>query len=275
MPAREFLEERLRRARRWARVAGASAMERFGEVQTHWKDDDEGLVTETDRSIEQYLRRKIGENYPGDSVVGEEFSSLDRDDPDFTWYLDPIDGTAAYGMNLPIWTVCLGIARSVRPDAGILWAPALEDEYHGISGYEVRKNGDPVDGRPAAPDDWTSESLLCVTSNAHRRFEIDFEGKCRSLGSSAYHLAMVLDGRAVGALLNCLHVWDLAAPLGMAATDELVLETLSGDAPDWEYVARGNRSRENLIFGPPENVRAIRGRVELRGSGKEGSGEDV
>lgn len=260
----EMLSDRLRRARRWARVAGGAAVERFGDVETSWKSEDEGLVTEMDRNIEKYLRRKIGQCYPNDSVVGEEFPTHERGTSGFTWYLDPIDGTAAYGMNLPVWAVCLGLARDVRPDAGVLWAPALEDEYYGIRGSIAHKHGAPIEERPSPPEDWDSESLLCVTSNAHRRFGIDFPGKCRSLGSSAYHLAMVLDGRAVGALLNRLHVWDLAAPLGMANPENLVLKTLSGSELDWQYVAEGNRSRENMIFAPPENLRVLRDRVELR-----------
>jgi fructose-1,6-bisphosphatase/inositol monophosphatase family enzyme len=218
-----------------------------------------------DRSIEESLRNKIAKNFPSDAIVGEEFPDRSPDDPNVRWYLDPIDGTAAYSMQLPIWTVCIGLACDMRPMAGVLGAPALDEEYHGVASSYVRKNGRELSEQSDVPKDWTAESLLCIPSNAHRRFEIEFEGKCRSLGSSAYHLALVLDGRAVGALLNRLHIWDLAAPLGMVCSNDFRLETLSGGTPDWGRLEGGKRSRGNLIFARKENLRAIRRRVESGG----------
>jgi fructose-1,6-bisphosphatase/inositol monophosphatase family enzyme len=253
---------RLLKARRWVRVAGREALDRFGQVDPTWKDAG-GLVTETDRSIETYLRRKISNHFPNDAVVGEEFSDEGRSDPDCRWYLDPIDGTAAYSMDLPVWCVSVGLASKYRPEAGILLAPGVEEEYWGKESEPFRKNdrSRTVDRVPA--DEWTSESLLCVTSDAHRRFSIDFPGKCRSLGSSAFHLALVLDGRAVGAILNRLHVWDLAAIVGMTSEDDdCVLRTFEGDKPDWERLADGRRSTDNLLFAPEAVVPELLNRVD-------------
>jgi fructose-1,6-bisphosphatase/inositol monophosphatase family enzyme len=235
-------------------------LDRFGTVDPAWKDEG-GLVTETDRSIEQYLRQKITEHFPNDAVVGEEFDDDGSDDPDVRWYLDPIDGTAAYSMQLPVWCVSVGMASRYRPEAGVLLAPGVGEEYWGSSDQSFRKNGKNRTVRYLPEDEWTSESLLCVTSDAHRRFSIDFRGKCRSLGSSAFHLALVLDGRAVGAVLNRLHVWDLAAVVGMGRGD-CVLETLEGSEPDWERLASGRRSRDNLLFAPEQNLDPLRERIE-------------
>lgn len=253
-------DRRLLKARRWVHVAGRQALDRFGEVNPSWKDEG-GLVTETDRSIEMYLRQQILDHFPNDAVVGEEFDEESPSDPDCRWYLDPIDGTAAYSTQLPVWCVSVGLASKYRPDAGILSAPGVEEEYWGVENEPFRKDGQSRTVEQVPPDEWTSESLLCVTSDAHRRFSIQFPGKCRSLGSSAFHLALVMDGRAVGAILNRLHVWDLAAVVGMNSGD-CVLRTFDGDEPDWERLAAGKPSRDNLIFATEATQEVLRKQVE-------------
>ncbi len=252
--------KRLLKARRWVRVAGRRALDQFGQVDPSWKNEG-GLVTEADRSIERYLRQKISDHFPADAVVGEEFNEEIKTDPDCRWYLDPIDGTASYSMQLPVWCVSVGLSSEYQPDAGILGAPGVEEEYWGWTDESFRKNGQPRTVERISPEDWTSESLLCVTSDAHRKFTIQFPGKCRSLGSSAFHLALVMDGRAVGAILNRLHIWDLAAVVGMN-TGDCVLRTFDGSKPDWERLAGGKRSQDNLIFAPEDTQKTLRTKVE-------------
>lgn len=223
------------------------ALEAFREIEPEWKDEREELITESDRSIESHLREKLAESFPADTVVGEEYADVPGDG-EFTWYLDPIDGTAAYSMNLPIWGVSLGLYRRGEPVAGVLLAPFMDEEFYGSVRLGARKDGRPIDPVPPASSTWTSETLLCVTSDAHRAFSIDFPGKCRSLGSAAYQMALTADGRAVGALCGTLNIWDMAGVLGVCAGTPFRMRTLAGEVPNWERILAGKVSRESLVF---------------------------
>jgi len=261
----ENLSRRVLKARRWARVAGAEAMDAYGNVESERKGSDRELVTERDRSIERFLRERIKSTFPDDRVVGEEFEPQ-RTGGEMLWYLDPIDGTAAYSMALPIWTVCMGIARDVEPLAGVMWAPAVEDEYFGGSQGAFSKNNAELRDRAIPPDTWDDESLLCIRSDTHRNYTVNFQGKCRSLGSSAYHMGLVLDGRAVGALLGKLHAWDVAAACGLSSDSGFELVSLSGNRPDWNNLASGEYSREPLIFSHEKNINELQTGIERRNS---------
>jgi myo-inositol-1(or 4)-monophosphatase len=255
------LEPRIRKARRWCRVAGGRALSAQETVTSERKGKDQGLVTELDRSIETYLREKISESFPSDRVIGEEFSPTGDEAADVTWYLDPIDGTAAYSMSLPIWTVCMGLAICGQPVGGVMLSPGVEDEYYGWDGGPTQKNSEPLADGGGSTENWDDESLMCVRSDMHRRWDVDFVGKCRSLGSSAYHMGLVLDGRAVGTLLGQLHIWDVAAACGLSNSTGFVLRTLNGETPDWDHFLEGETSREPLVFAHDSVIEAVCKRI--------------
>jgi len=58
------------------------------------------------------MRRLIKAQFPRHGIVGEEFGS-EREDAEYVWVLDPIDGTKSFvtGMVAPIETV---MATAVR-----------------------------------------------------------------------------------------------------------------------------------------------------------------
>jgi fructose-1,6-bisphosphatase/inositol monophosphatase family enzyme len=256
------LEPRIRKARRWGRVAGERALSAQDTVTSERKGDDEGLVTELDRSIETYLREKISQTFPSDRVVGEEFSPAGDEAATVTWYLDPIDGTAAYSMSLPIWAVCMGLTVNGTPAGGVMLSPGVGDEYYGWNKGPTRKNNSELTDAVESPENWDDESLLCVRSDMHRRWDVDFVGKCRSLGSSAYHMGLVLDGRAVGTLLGHLHIWDVAAACGLSNSTGFMLRTLNGDSPDWNHFLQGKTSRDPLVFAHESVMESVRKRIQ-------------
>ena len=52
-------------------------------------------VTEADRAAEAVMRRIIKYHFPQHGIVGEEFGN-EREDADYVWVLDPIDGTKSF-----------------------------------------------------------------------------------------------------------------------------------------------------------------------------------
>src|SRR5262249_46841922 len=73
------------------------------------------------------------------------------------------------------------------------------------------------------------DRLLLAPARAHARHHLSYPGKVRSLGSTAYHVALVARGMAEAALVAQPRVWDLAAP-------GAVLEAVGGR---YEYLGGG------------------------------------
>jgi histidinol phosphatase-like enzyme (inositol monophosphatase family) len=87
-------------------------------------------VTNADRAIERVLRTAIDARYPGHGIVAEEEGER-AGTGEYTWYIDPIDGTRAFMTGSPLWGTLIGLSRGTRPLFGLLVQPVLEEVFFG------------------------------------------------------------------------------------------------------------------------------------------------
>lgn len=233
---------------RVVRRAGEIALHHFRHTAATRKRDNT-LVTIADGEVEHYLRGELGAAFPGDTLLGEEMS-IQNGSSGRVWAIDPIDGTSAYAVGLPVWGVSVGLLVAGEPVAGAFYMP-VTGEYYACDGTAARMNGQliHVDDRQRMSD----EAVLCVTSEAHRHYRVQFGGKTRAFGSSAAHICYVARGAAIGAVLGHLAVWDVAAALAIlraAGGDVVYLPdgTRPADLLAW---ADGCKSPRPLLAGSP------------------------
>ena len=67
-------------------------------------------VTEADRAAEVAMRRLIRETFAHHGIIGEEFGS-EREDAEYVWVLDPIDGTKSFISGFPTWGTLIGLVH--------------------------------------------------------------------------------------------------------------------------------------------------------------------
>jgi len=114
-------------------------------------------VTEADIEAERELRRLIRAEFPDDSIEGEELPDH-RGTNDFSWTLDPIDGTRGFVAGVPVWSTLIALSQGGEPVLGLIDLPALH----------MRAVGD-ISGEPIATlihDDGTNETLRVRTIDA-------------------------------------------------------------------------------------------------------------
>lgn len=87
-------------------------------------------VTNADRAIERVLRAAIVGRYPDHGIVAEEEGERSGNS-DYTWFIDPIDGTRAFMTGSPLWGTLIGLTRQQRPLFGMLVQPVLEEVFFG------------------------------------------------------------------------------------------------------------------------------------------------
>ena len=90
-------------------------------------------VTEADRAAEAVMRRLIKANFPQHGIVGEEFGN-EREDAEYVWVLDPIDGTKAFITGLPIFGTLIALLHRGVPVLGIIDQPILGERWLGVAG---------------------------------------------------------------------------------------------------------------------------------------------
>jgi len=104
-----------------------------GKTKVATKSDPLDLVTDVDRGIELLLRLWITTFFPTHKIIGEEGAKDSLSPEDFTWYIDPVDGTTNFveGRNdVSVHIAC--IARGT-PFWGFLGLP-LKDTYYVFDG---------------------------------------------------------------------------------------------------------------------------------------------
>ena len=88
-------------------------------------------VTVADRSAEKKIREMIGKLYPNDSILGEEYGRKSGS-TDFTWIIDPIDGTKAFISGIPTWGILLSLVENSKPIMGVIYQPFTGELFWGV-----------------------------------------------------------------------------------------------------------------------------------------------
>ena len=70
-------------------------------------------VTTSDKAFEKFIRLKIKKKFPTHQVVGEEFGHK-KTSSDFTWVIDPIDGTRSYVIGNPTWSNLISLNFNIN-----------------------------------------------------------------------------------------------------------------------------------------------------------------
>jgi myo-inositol-1(or 4)-monophosphatase len=85
-------------------------------------------VTILDKKIEKLIRKVIIDYFPNHSIIGEE-SKPRLKNSEYTWIIDPLDGTKNFIMGLPTWSNLVGLLKNQNPLLSFANFPVLNKYY--------------------------------------------------------------------------------------------------------------------------------------------------
>ncbi len=127
----------LRLAHVLADSADNLSMDRFGaldlEVSTK---PDMTYVTESDKAVEEAIRRTLKSARGRDLMLGEETGEHDGTaaNAERRWIIDPIDGTANFVRGVPVWATLIALEEAGEVVVGCVSAPALGRRWWAMKG---------------------------------------------------------------------------------------------------------------------------------------------
>jgi len=218
-----------------ADAAGAAVLPFFRSefvIENKAGDGDFDPVTEADRAAETAIREKIEAAYPDHGIEGEEYPGK-RAESDFTWTLDPIDGTRAFMCGLPSWTTLIALSWRGKPVLGIIDQPYLRERFIGFEEKSVLKHGGSETVLRTKPCEHLRQAALSTTDpklftgGEPGAFEqIRCTARVTRYGLDAYAYAMLAHGGL-----------DLVIEAGLSAHDVRalipVVEGAGGIITDW------------------------------------------
>tara|TARA_B100000214_G_scaffold247684_1_gene181917 strand:- start:181 stop:978 length:798 start_codon:yes stop_codon:yes gene_type:complete len=105
-----------------------SKLDRKFTVKNKEKGDKYDPVTTSDKAFEKFIRLKITNKFPTHQIIGEEFG-LKKSKSDFSWIIDPIDGTRSYVIGNPTWSNLISLNYKGVPVIGLANFPKLKKYY--------------------------------------------------------------------------------------------------------------------------------------------------
>ena len=121
---------------------------------------DRTIVTLADKEINSYLIKRVKEQYPDHSVLGEE-ESFDKSS-NYVWVCDPVDGTAMYARHIPIAVFSLALVIDGVSVVGVIYDPFTDNMYTAIKGEGAYRNEERITVNNFALDDVRSVSHFDV-----------------------------------------------------------------------------------------------------------------
>ena len=85
-------------------------------------------VTTSDKAFEKFIRFKISNRFPDHQIIGEEFGHK-KNKSDYSWIIDPIDGTRSYIIGNPTWSNLISLNYKGYPVLGLANFPKLNKYY--------------------------------------------------------------------------------------------------------------------------------------------------
>ncbi|WP_374348771.1 histidinol-phosphatase [Chitinimonas sp.] len=104
---------------------------------------DASPVTLADRGAEQAMRALLAQLLPEHGIIGEEFG-VERDDAEWVWVLDPVDGTKSFIIGRPTFCTLIGLLHHGKPVLGLIDQPVLNERWVGVAGQGSSLNGQPI-----------------------------------------------------------------------------------------------------------------------------------
>jgi histidinol-phosphatase len=241
------LRDALAVAARACDAARAEILPRYRKTAIETKQDG-SPVTVADREAERAIRRVIGEAFPDDAILGEEFGASERA-ARRRWVVDPIDGTIAFTRGIPLFTTIVALLVDDEPVVGMIDLPAVGDRIGGYRGGGLHRGGERLAVSTVAH---LEDALVCHGDlfcfdradlrGLHERMAKRIP-KLRGYTDAFGHL-LVLSG-AADAMVDCdLNPWDAAAT-----------RVLAGEAGGTCWIREREAGRKlDLVFGNPAIV---------------------
>ena len=240
----QWCEEGAELARRYHRNTG----------ELNFKYESEA-VTRADGEIETLLRKHIGEAFPDDLIVGEEFGGPKSADIPLlarVWQIDPIDGTLNYALGMPNYCISLALLEGEKILAAVIHQPATGDSFTALAGKGARLNGKAI-GVNCQRDLKNSIISLqlkndgLVMQNPQLLHDLSTAPmRVRRCGAVALEMAWVAAGFCdlmVASFNGLIHPWDVAAGL-------LLVQEAGGEALDFQGRPYRMSAPEMLVGSP-------------------------
>lgn len=218
---------------RVARAGGEIVEEHFSIDKKVEHKGRSNIVTDVDLLSEKRMVELLRKEYPTHSILTEESGEIGGSS-DYTWVIDPLDGTNNYVFGIPFFAVSVALVVGEEVLVGVVYDPLRGELFRAVREGGAFLNDVPihVSGKPRLEDSFTGCDMGYEEDGGRqmlRVLDILWPGVhgIRIMGSAVLGLAYVACGRLGLYLHRYLYPWDSAAGI-------LLVREAGGRFTDWK-----------------------------------------
>lgn len=216
-------------------VKRASELMKTDSFYIQQKDGFSNIVTSNDVAVQDFLCRELAVLLPGSGFLCEEEDVKDTSH-EYTWIIDPIDGTANYSRGIQHSAICVGLKHGEEMVKSVVYVVMAGEMFWAEKGKGAFLNGRQihVSDRPF------QNSIMCTAlavyykeyTDVCSRIIVETFKQCndiRRFGAAAPELCYLAMGRCELYFEYRLSPWDFAAASLILTEAGGVLSNLQGD----------------------------------------------
>jgi myo-inositol-1(or 4)-monophosphatase len=204
-------------------VAEAAARKAGDILKLHFRDTRQveykgraNIVTDVDLRVEDEIRAFLQAQFPDHSIVSEESSPI-IGSSEYTWVLDPLDGTNNYSFGIPFFGTIIALKTGDDVTLGMVYDPLRDELFSAVKGRGTTLNRRPasVSGKKSVKDSLIGTDLGYVDANGSRILDLmahlwpDLYA-FRIMGSAGLGMAYASCGRLDLYFHLLVYPWELA-----------------------------------------------------------------
>ncbi|MBI4039021.1 inositol monophosphatase [Candidatus Daviesbacteria bacterium] len=200
--------------------------------------DLSNFATQADIEAEKVIVKILGTHFPEHNIVGEEGTKIYKNS-EYTWFIDPLDGTFTFGQKIPFFTVSIGLIKNDLPILGVINHVAFKNLYWAVfkKGAYLNDKRIHVSSKKSLTE---SAAVLEPGHKQNRSAKMDlYVNKLitkiayhYTFGSAAVTLALVADA-SLDLYVTEAYPWDVAAGTILIREAGGKVTDFAGQEPDW------------------------------------------
>jgi len=228
-------EKELKITKQAARQAGQFLKKEFFDWQKQnieYKIHNE-RVTWCDKQAEIIIFKVLKKYFHDYAILSEE-SAKQNKPSDYTWIVDPLDGTTNFTMHHSMFAVSIALMYKNKIIIGVVYDPILNEMYYASQGSGAFMNNKTL---KLSNTKILKNSVITYchgsgstnTKKAYKLYERfhDICHHCRHFGVTSLELAMLAAGKTEAYLVSGAKLWDVAAGI-------IITKEAGGLVTDWK-----------------------------------------
>jgi myo-inositol-1(or 4)-monophosphatase len=233
----------------------------FGKVSYSIKPGDNNQVlTKADLEIGSFIVSELKRNFPDHNIIDEESGIIDNKS-EYTWVVDPIDGTGNFAVGIPLYGIIIGLLHKDIPVAGGVALPSFDEIYYGEKGQGAFKNGQSIN---VSREEKLTRSLVAYGMDSHldkpeftKSEMVILDRLINSIqnlrmSNSVYDAMMVASGKYGGYVNQSMRIWDIVGTQIIIEEAGGIIADINGEVIN--YKDHIEKSKGHFTFFSASNI---------------------